>query len=86
MMRATKNSQDKLQGILKSLGFVIRYERGNFRGGHCIVMEEQMIIINKFFPLESKVNTLVDIIKDIEIDESLLSEDQLKLVHKLKEE
>ncbi|MDB4285960.1 hypothetical protein N9933_01500 [bacterium] len=85
-MRATKNSQDKLQGILKSLGFVIRYERGNFRGGHCIVMEEQMIIINKFFPLESKITTLMAIIQDIEVDESLLSDDQKNIVHKLKSE
>ncbi|MEM6630051.1 MAG: hypothetical protein AAF694_10290 [Bacteroidota bacterium] len=84
-MRATKSNQEKLQDILKAQNFTIRYEKGNFKGGYCMVMSEQIIIINKFFPLESKINTLMDIIRAIEIDESLLEPNQLKLLHNLKE-
>ena len=84
-MKATKSNQEKLQDILKAQNFIIRYEKGNFKGGYCMVKSEQIIIINKFFPLESKINTLVDIIRDLEIDESLLEPNQLKLLHNLKE-
>ena len=82
-MKATKSNQEKLQNILKSQNFTIRYEKGNFKGGYCMVKAEQIIIINKFFPLESKINTLVDIIREIEIDQSLLEPNQVKLLHNL---
>lgn len=85
-MRLSRSSQEKLQEVLKTQGFRIRYERGNFRGGYCLVMQEKMIIINKFFPLETKINTLSDIIREVEIDESLLSEEQQRLVQRLKAE
>ena len=84
-MRPTKSTQEKLQNILKTQGYTIRYERGNFQGGYCMVHEQKTIVINKFHPLEGKINTMIDIIRDLEFDDTLLSEDQLKLVTKLKE-
>ena len=62
---------------------MVRYERGNFKGGYCIVHAQKTIIINKFHPLEGKVSTLIDIVKDINIDEHLLSEDQQKMVSQI---
>lgn len=83
-MRLNKNTQEKLQAILKAQEYVIRYERGNFKGGYCLVMEQRMILINKFYPLESKINTLADIIREIEVDEAVLSSDQISIVNKIK--
>lgn len=83
-MKLNKTTQEKLQAILKTQDYLIRYERGNFKGGYCIVQDQKTIIINKFHPVEGKVNTLMDIIRDLEIDESLLSEKQLKQVTKIK--
>ncbi|MEM7657419.1 MAG: hypothetical protein AAF399_14890 [Bacteroidota bacterium] len=83
-MRITQSTREKLQAILRAQDFSVRYEKGNFQGGHCIVMAQRMILINKFHPLESKINTLAEIIRDIDIDEELLTPDQLKTVQKLK--
>jgi hypothetical protein len=83
-MRISKNTQEKLQDILKAQGFVVRFERGDFRGGYCVVMEQQMIIINKFHPLESKINALLEIIRDVEIDLEKLTEAQVKWVNQIK--
>ena len=80
----TKSTQEKLQAILKAQDYVIRYERGNFKGGYCLVMEQRVILINKFYPLESKINTLADIIREIEIDESDLSPELQHLTHQIK--
>ena len=85
-MRMTRNTQEKLQNILKSQDYSIRYERGNFQGGYCVVQDQKIIVINKFHPLEGKINTLVEIIRDLDIDESLLSPDQQKWVTRIKTE
>ena len=82
----TRNTQEKLQNILKSQDYSIRYERGNFQGGYCVVQDQKVIVINKFHPLEGKINTLVEIIRDLEIDESLLSPEQQKWVTRIKTE
>lgn len=82
-MRPTKTTQEKLQNILKTQGYTIRYERGNFQGGYCIVHDQKTIVINKFHPLEGKINTMMDIIRQLDIDEGKLSEDQLKIVGKI---
>ncbi|MDP5168939.1 MAG: hypothetical protein NWR72_01735 [Bacteroidia bacterium] len=83
-MRPTKSSQEKLQAILKSQGYTIRYERGNFQGGYCIVHDQKTIVINKFHPIEGKINSMIDIIKALDIVEDQLTEDQKKVVDKLK--
>lgn len=84
-MKMTRHTQQKLQDILKTLGFTIRYEKGNFNGGYCVVMNRKLIIINKFHPLEGKINTLSEIIKDLEVDPDPLTPEQFKLVEGLQE-
>ena len=84
-MRYTKTTQSKLQEILKSQGYSIRYEKGNFKGGYCVVMTQKVVIINKFFPLESKINTLAEVIRDIELDPSMLSPNQLSLIKQIQQ-
>lgn len=82
-MRPTKTTQEKLQNILKTQGYTIRYERGNFQGGYCIVHDQKTIVVNKFHPLEGKINTMMDIIRELEIDAATLSADQQKMVEKI---
>lgn len=84
-MKATRNTQEKLHEILRSQGYTIRYEKGNFNGGYCVVHNQQVIIINKFHPLEGKINSLVEIIKDLEFNEEELNPSQSKIVKQIKE-
>ena len=85
IMRITRPLQEKLEGIFSALDFKVRYEKGNFKSGYCILEETNVIVINKFLPLESKVNTLLEILKEIDLDESRLDAKQLKLIQKLKQ-
>ncbi len=85
-MRITRSSQDKLKALLETQGWQVRYEKGNFKGGYCIVHQQQTIIINKFHPLESKINTLSEIIRDLDIDLEPLTAEQLRLLERLKSE
>jgi hypothetical protein len=59
--------------------YILRYEKGNFKSGYCILNETRVAIVNKYFSLEGKVNCLIDIIKSIEIDQSNLNKKNQKL-------
>ena len=59
--------------------YILRYEKGNFQSGYCILNESKIAIINKFFALEGKINSLVDILRSIQVDTSKLSENNQKL-------
>jgi len=83
-MKMTRHTQTKLQDILKAQEYEVRYEKGNFQGGYCIVQDRKMIIINKFHPLEGKINTLAEVIRQLDIQPELLSPDQNKVVNKIK--
>lgn len=82
-MRITKTTQEKLQNILKAQNWNVRYEKGNFKGGYCIVHNQQTIIINKFHPLESKINTMIEIIRQLPVEAEKLSPDLQKLYQRL---
>ncbi|MEO0894904.1 MAG: hypothetical protein AAFY71_00690 [Bacteroidota bacterium] len=84
-MKLTRNTQEKLQNILKSQEYKVRYEKGNFAGGYCWVKDQKIIIINKFHPLESKISTMIEIIRQLEIDEEPLTDDQKRVVKKIKD-
>lgn len=59
--------------------YILRYEKGNFQSGYCILNESKVAVINKFFALEGKVNSLIEIIRSIKVDSSKLSENNKKL-------
>ena len=63
--------------------FSLRYERGNFKSGYCILNTEKVAVVNKYFSRDGKINCLVDIIKSIEIDTEKLSEKNQLLYHDL---
>lgn len=84
-MKITPSLQQKLEDIFKALHYSVRFEKGNFKSGYCLLEDKNIVVINKFFSLEGKVNTMFEIIRIIQIDESLLSEEQIKLCQKLKQ-
>ncbi len=55
----------KLEAWFKEAGYLIRYERGNFNSGYCILEQKRVVVINKFFDLEARLNALVDIQTEI---------------------
>ena len=54
--------------------YTLRYEKGNFNSGYCILNQDKIAIVNKYFTQEGKINCIVDIIKSVEIDSSKLNQ------------
>jgi hypothetical protein len=77
MIRPTKSSLQKIEGIFKDLEYQIRYEKGHFQSGYCVVESKKIAIINKFFDTEGRINCLVDILMSIIVIENLLTENSI---------
>ena len=82
-IKLTKQFQKKLESILISQEYMVRYEKGNFKSGYCIINKNKIVIINKYFTVEGKINSLIEIISNIDIDEKKCSLDQIKLIKKI---
>ena len=75
----TQTTLDKIEKIIHESGYVIRYERGNFQSGYCILQAKKVVVLNKFFQVEGKINTLVDLIPQLFINFDALTHDSQKL-------
>ncbi len=83
-MKATQSTLDKLSAIVHEAAYVLRYERGTFQSGWCLLEQKRVIVLNKFLDTESRVNTLLDIIPQLPIDIDKLTHDSQKLYAEIK--
>lgn len=78
MIKYTKGNLKKVEEIFIELEYTIRYEKGNFNSGYCLVEDKKIVVINKFYDTEGRINVLLDILSTILVIESMLSEKSLK--------
>lgn len=81
----TNHTLEKVELLLKDLGFKVRYEKGNFKTGSCLIENSKIVMVNKFSNLESKILSIVDLLKNIDADESKLSEKQKSFYYAIKQ-
>ncbi len=60
-------------------GYIVRYERGSFQSGYCILEDKKVVVLNKFLNPEGRINTLLDLIPSIKVNYDLLTKDSQKL-------
>lgn len=63
----------------------MRYEKGSFKTGACILENSKVVVVNKFSNIESKINSLAELIQNIQADENLLDEKQKQFLYVLKQ-
>ena len=74
MIKYTTPFLAKLEDMIAESNYVLRYEKGQFKSGYCILRDQNIIIINKFYSVEGKINALLDILRTVELDTSKFSE------------
>ncbi|MFT6969866.1 MAG: hypothetical protein ACJAXX_000429 [Roseivirga sp.] len=82
-IRYTKQFLSKLEDLFAESDYSLRYEKGRFKSGYCVLNDHQVAIVNKYYPTEGKISALIDILKDIKIDNSNLSEKNRNLLREL---
>lgn len=80
----TPNTLKKLEELFDEARYIIRYEKGNFNSGYCILEEKRVVVINKFFNVEGRINALIEILQSITVKEEELSSEGLKLFKQLR--
>ena len=78
-MKYTQTTLDKIEKIIAETGYIIRYERGTFQSGFCILEERKVVVLNKFLQLEGRINTLIDLIPQLKINGERLTPDSKKV-------
>ncbi|MFT7588967.1 MAG: hypothetical protein ACI959_001181 [Limisphaerales bacterium] len=84
MIKYTTTTKKKIEQIYKEGGYVIRYERGNFNAGCCVLEKKKVVVINRFFGLEAQMNSLIEILGQIELDLLSLKPESMKMLEQLK--
>lgn len=79
MPRYTSHYLSRLEDLIAESDYILRYEKGNFKSGYCVLHEQRIIVVNKFYTTEGKINTLIEILRTVPLATEKFSEANLKL-------
>ncbi len=82
-MRHTQTTLKKLETLLEEVGYVVRYEKGQFQSGYCLVENRKIAVVNKFFDTEGRANCLAEIALTLDFDPTTLTEKSADFLKKL---
>lgn len=85
MLTLTTHTLEKLEILLRTAGYRVRYEKGNFKTGACLLLNNRIIMVNKFSNLESKINAIVELVRDLELEYNLLDDKQIAFLQQIKQ-
>src|SRR5579871_4322999 len=84
MSKFTQSYLDKLEELFRQADYAIRYEKGNFKSGFCLLENSRVIVVNKFSTVENRIGFLIEALQQLPFDESLFDDKAKKLFHELK--
>ena len=68
-----------MEKAIAEAGYLVRFERGNFQSGFCVLEDKRVVVLNKFLPLEGRINTLIDLLPQLHINGELLSPESKRI-------
>jgi len=70
----TQHNLTKLEELFRDLGYTLRFEKGSFRTGACVLQDRKVVVVNRFSVLEAKIRSLVELLREMDADTSALDE------------
>ncbi len=74
----TPNTLKKLEQLFEEARYRVRYEKGNFNSGFCVLEDKRIAVINRFLNIEGRINALIEILPTLQVNEEELSGEMLK--------
>lgn len=82
-MKINQSALNKIEALLEEGGYVVRYERGTFQSGYCILQQKKVVVLNKFLMLDGRINTLIDLLPQLDISFDALTLESQKLYEEI---
>lgn len=82
-LKYTRSFLTRLEEIFAESDFMLRYEKGSFKAGFCLIKDRKVAVVNKYFPLEGRINCLYEILRQIQLDTSNLGENSQQLYQEI---
>lgn len=79
----TPTALKKIEQIYDEAKYLVRYEKGNFASGYCVLEHKKVVVVNKFLNVEGRINALLEILPSIKVDPETFSGESLKLLDQL---
>ncbi len=84
-MKFNQHTLDKIERMIEEGGYIVRFEKGTFQSGYCILQQKRVVVLNKFLPTEGRINTLIDLLPLLNINIDDLTHEGQKLYEELME-
>jgi hypothetical protein len=68
---------------MKENKYVVRYEKGSFQSGYCILEDKRVAVVNKFYDTEARINALIEIMHQVELTSDGLDDKQMEIFNKV---
>ena len=82
-LKYTRPFLNRLEDLFAESDYMLRYEKGNFKAGFCVLKDMKVVVVNKYYALEGKINCLYEILRTISIDTSRLTEKNLAFYNEI---
>ena len=84
VMKYNQTTLNKLEKVLEEADYIVRYERGSFQSGYCILEDKKVVVLNKFLNTEGRINTLIDLLPSIKLTYEMLTADSQTIYDEVK--
>jgi len=74
-----------LKALAQQLGAEVRFEKGDFKGGYCLLKDSKVIVINKMMNLQRKVMILSAALKELGVDQIYLNPRMREIIDEMAE-
>lgn len=84
MATFTNYQLKKLEEIFDELEYKIRYGKGHFNSGYCVIRDKKVIVVNKFFDTSGRIEVLLEILDSVpDENDPPLSKKSIDYLHQL---
>jgi len=74
-----------LKALASQLGATVRFEKGDFKGGYCILKDSKVIVINKMANLQRKAFILSMALKELGVDDIYINPKLREIIEEMSE-
>ncbi|MCK9425872.1 MAG: hypothetical protein M0Q21_07545 [Ignavibacteriaceae bacterium] len=77
---------EELKALAVQLGATVRFEKGDFKGGYCLLKDSKIIIINKLANTQRKAIILSEALKELGVENIYLTPKIREIINQMNEE